>query len=80
MIFPIHEGACFTNEAEKRGLYLSNYLWVKTTSRKKFPKRILMQFERQSHKVDEGNILVIQNDNKYSEDYKQLTKNYYLKF
>ena len=44
-ILPIHEGSYFTNEAEKRNLFLVNYTWVKTTAQKKFPKRMLMQFE-----------------------------------
>ncbi|HEY4800083.1 MAG TPA: methyltransferase [Bacteroidia bacterium] len=80
VIFPIHEGACFTNEAEKRGLFLSDYLWVKTTARKKFPKRILMKFDRAPQPVNEGNVLIIQRDDDYTEEYKQLTKDYYLKF
>ena len=80
IILPVHEGAYFTNEAEKRNLFLVNYTWVKTTTRKKFPKRILMRFEfvRQSSRDDR--LLIIQNDNNYTDDYKELTKDYYLHF
>ena len=80
VILPIHEGAHFTNEAEKRKLYLTQYTWVKTTSRKKFPKRILMQFEFFRQPIDEDNLLVIQSDNRYTDEYKELTKEYYMKF
>ncbi|MFI5164605.1 MAG: tRNA1(Val) (adenine(37)-N6)-methyltransferase [Bacteroidia bacterium] len=80
VILPIHEGSYFTNEAEKRKLFLTNYVWVKTTSRKKFPKRILMQFEFSKKNISDDVILVIQNNNKYTEEYKQLTKDYYPAF
>ncbi|MEK6615360.1 MAG: hypothetical protein AABZ32_04500, partial [Bacteroidota bacterium] len=80
VILPIHEGTYFTNEAEKRNLFLVNYTWVKTTSRKKFPKRILMQFGFFKQPMQEDNILVIQKGNYYTKEYKALTKDYYLKF
>lgn len=79
-ILPIHEGASFTNEAEQRNLFLVNYTWVKTTSRKKFPKRILMRFEFFRKNIEDDNLLVIQNNNSYTDEYKKLTKDYYIKF
>jgi len=80
VIFPIHEGASFTNEAEQRKLFLTKFIWVKTTNRKKFPKRILMQFEFSRKDIPDEAELVIEKDNKYSAEYKALTKEYYLKF
>ncbi|TAL60264.1 MAG: methyltransferase domain-containing protein [Bacteroidetes bacterium] len=80
VIFPIHEGAVFTNEAEKRKLYLSNFVWVKTTNRKKFPKRILMKFGFSRMKDMEDTLLVIQAEKKYTDEYKFLTKDYFLQF
>ncbi|MBI3500206.1 MAG: methyltransferase [Bacteroidetes bacterium] len=80
VIFPVHEGAYFTNEAEKRNLFLTNYMWVKTTSRKKFPKRILMRFEFFKKEIQDDNLLVIQSENNFTSDYKQLTKEFYLHF
>ena len=79
-ILPIHEGAHFTNEAEKRDLFLTHYTWVKTTARKKFPKRILMRFEFFKKNIDDDNLLVIQQNNSYTDEYKKLTKDYYIKF
>ena len=80
VILPVHEGAYFTNEAEKRKLFLTNYSWVKTTDRKKFPKRILMCFEFFKKNIPEDKLIVIQSDNRYTNDYKELTKAYYLNF
>jgi len=80
VILPIHEGSCFTNEAEKRNLFLTNFVWVKTTTRKKTPKRILMQFEFKRKAFSDDTVLVIQSDNTYTDEYKQLTKDYYLRF
>jgi tRNA1Val (adenine37-N6)-methyltransferase len=80
VILPIHEGSCFTNEAEKRNLFLTNFVWVKTTTRKKIPKRILMQFEFSRKPFSEDAVLVIQSDDTYTDEYKQLTKDYYLRF
>lgn len=80
VIFPVHEGAMFTNEAEKRKLYLTNFVWVKTTNRKKFPKRILMEFSFTKKKDIMDSMLVIQNENKFSEEYRSMTKDFYLKF
>ena len=80
VIFPIHEGAYFTNEAEKKKLYLTNYTWVKTSSRKKFPKRILMRFESHRQRDINDNLFVIQSDNRYTDEYKALTRDYYMNF
>jgi tRNA1Val (adenine37-N6)-methyltransferase len=80
VIFPVHEGAMFTNEAEKRNLFLTNYVWVKTTNRKKFPKRILMEFGFIKKDDIKDSMLVIQAENKYTEEYKNLTKDYFLQF
>jgi len=80
VIFPIHEGAMFTNEAEKRELFLTNYVWVKTTSRKKFPKRILMEFGFSEKKDMDDSMIVIQSENKFTEEYKNMTKGYFSQF
>jgi len=78
VILPIHEGAMFTNEAEKRKLYLNNYVWVKTTNRKKFPKRILMEFSNSTSDIKDDSMIIIQADNKYTQAYKDLVKGYFL--
>lgn len=78
-ILPVNEASIFTNEAEKNNFYLTRYVWVKTTSRKKFPKRVLMQFQFSKNEV-EDEILVLQKDKKFTEEYRNLTQDYYAKF
>ena len=80
VIFPIHEGAMFTNEAEKRKLFLTNYVWVKTTNRKKFPKRILMEFSFSEKEEIDDSMIIIQAENTFTDEYKNLTKGYFLQF
>jgi len=80
VIFPIHEGAIFANEAEKRKLFLTNFVWVKTANRKKSPKRILMEFGFSRKDDIEDSMIVIQSENKYTDEYKNLTKDYFLQF
>jgi tRNA1Val (adenine37-N6)-methyltransferase len=80
VIFPIYEGTIFTNEAEKKKLYLTNYVWVKTTNRKKFPKRILMEFGFSENKDMDDSMVIIQAENKFTEEYKNLTRDYFLQF
>jgi tRNA1(Val) A37 N6-methylase TrmN6 len=80
VIFPVHEGAYFTSEAEKQKLFLTDYMWVKTTDKKKFPKRILMKFELKEKSITENKLFTIQNEEGYTHQYKSLTKAYYLKF
>lgn len=80
VVFPVHEGAMFTNEAEKRKLYLANFVWVKTTNRKKFPKRILMEFSFSKTEDINDTLLVIQAENKHTDEYKALAKDYFFKF
>jgi len=78
-ILPIIEGSYFTNDAEKQKLFLNRFTWVKTTARRKFPKRILMQFSRTKTSPHES-ILVISNENGFTKEYRELTKEYYKKF
>lgn len=80
VIFPVHEGAYFTNEAEQKGLFLTDYIWIKTTANKKFPKRIMMKFERSARTVDSDRVITIQDEDGFSSEYKALTRQYYLKF
>lgn len=82
VILPIHEAAHFANQAEKRKLYLTKYVWIKTTNRKRFPKRILMQFELERAEISDSDdpILVIQGDNSYTKEYVELTRDYYINF
>ena len=80
VILPIQESANFADEAERRKLFLTKCLWVKTTNLKKFPKRILMQFEFNQKSEFEDAVLIIQEGGLYTNAYKLLTKDFYVKF
>lgn len=81
IILPVKEGEQFRDLAETKGLHLSRLTRVRTTEDKKTEKRWLMQFEFRPKSFSENSI-VIEKDKRheYSEEYKTLTKDYYLAF
>jgi tRNA1Val (adenine37-N6)-methyltransferase len=81
LILPKKEAAIFREMAQQKGLYLSKLLRVRTRSDKDTEKRHLMQFEFKETEFSEST-LVIESDRamKYTEEYKSLTKDYYLNF
>lgn len=81
LILPTLEADKFKNMAHKKGLYLSKLLRIKSRSDKDSDKRHLMQFEFKPNEFSE-NTLVIENEERhhYTNDYKELTKDYYLNF
>jgi tRNA1Val (adenine37-N6)-methyltransferase len=81
LILPTKEAAKFKEMAEQQGLYLSKLMRVRTRSDKDTEKRHLMQFEFKETEYSEST-LVIESDRamNYTEEYKNLTKDYYLNF
>lgn len=81
VILPVKEGEKFRDLAETKGFYLSKLTRIRTTEDKKTEKRWLMQFEFKPRSFSENSI-VIEKDKRhdYSEEYKALTKEYYLAF
>jgi tRNA1Val (adenine37-N6)-methyltransferase len=81
VILPLKEGELFRDIAETKGMYLSKLTRVRTTEDKKTEKRWLMQFEFKPSEFSENSI-VIEKDKRheYSDEYKELTKDYYLAF
>jgi tRNA1Val (adenine37-N6)-methyltransferase len=81
LILPKNEAGIFREMAKSRGLYLSKLLRIRTTTEKDSEKRHLMQFEFKESEFSEST-LVIESDShrNYTEDYKTLTKEYYLNF
>lgn len=78
VILPVHEAAMFTNEAESKKLFLTKYVWVKTTDKKKIPKRVLMEFELQRRELVEDEVMVIESEGKYTPRFAQLMRDFYL--
>lgn len=81
LILPKNEALQFRELAEKRGLHLSKLMRVKGRADKDTEKRHLMQFEFKPTEFSESS-LTIERDERhtYTEEYKSLTKDYYLHF
>jgi tRNA1Val (adenine37-N6)-methyltransferase len=81
LILPTVEAQKFRRLAESKGLHLSKLLRVRTTIEKDSEKRHLMQFEFKESEFSEST-LVIEGDSSrtYTEEYKALTRDYYLHF
>ncbi len=81
VILPNIEGERFREMAEAKGLHLRRITRVKTTP-EKTEKRFLMQFGFISKPQVSESTLIIEQDNlnaqHYTEEYKELTKEYYL--
>lgn len=81
LILPKLEAERFRALAEKKGLYLSKLLRVKSRADKDTDKRHLMQFEFVPTEFSEKT-LVIEQDQRhhYTDEYKEFTKDYYVNF
>lgn len=81
LILPKQEALIFRELAEKKGLYLSKLMRVKSRADKDTEKRHLMQFEFKPTEFSESS-LTIEKDGRhhYTEEYKTLTRDYYLHF
>jgi len=81
LILPTLEAEKFRVLAQKKGLFLSKLLRVKSKINKDTDKRHLMQFEFTPTEFSEKTIAIeLDERHQYTDDYKQLTKDYYLNF
>ena len=81
LILPTLEADKFRNMAQKKGLYLSKLLRVKSRVDKDTDKRHLMQFEFTPTEFSEETIAIEEDQrHSYTQAYKELTKAYYLNF
>lgn len=81
LILPKNEAIKFREMAEQKGFQLSKLLRVRTRLDKDEEKRQIMQFEYHPSEFSEST-LVIEKDERmsYTEEYKNLTKDYYINF
>ncbi len=81
VILPKNEAEQFRELAKQKGLYLSKLLRVKTKQESESEKRHLMQFEYRETEFSEA-ALVIEKEKRheYTDEYINLTKDYYLHF
>jgi tRNA1Val (adenine37-N6)-methyltransferase len=81
VILPIIEAEKFRVIAEKKGLHLSKLLRVKSRTDKEIEKRHLMQFEFTPSEFSERTLSIEhQERHHYTDEYKELTKDYYPNF
>lgn len=81
LILPVLEAEKFRALAEKRGFYLSKLLRVKSRIDKDVDKRHLMQFEIKPTEFSEETIAIeLTVRHEYTDEYKELTKDYYINF
>ena len=81
LILPILEAEKFRALAEKKGLHISKLLRVKSRIDKTVDKRHLMQFEVKPTEFSEKTIAIEEEvRHQYTDDYKELTKDYYTNF
>ncbi len=81
IILPFKESRMFSIIAETFGLFLKRHCIVKTTESKE-PKRVMAEYINKKPLFVKEEILVIQNSvsGDFTEEYKLLTKDFYLKF
>lgn len=81
LILPTNEARKFREMAETRGLFLSKLLRVRTRLGKETEKRHLMQFEFKQSEFSESTLVIEADSNRnYTEEYRALTRDYYLNF
>lgn len=83
VILPVREGEQFIQLASAQGMHLRRITRVKSTP-DKIEKRWMMQFGFQSKPQISDSVLVMEKDpqvrHSYTDEYKELTKEYYLQF
>jgi tRNA1Val (adenine37-N6)-methyltransferase len=80
LILPVQESLVFTDIALKNNLYLNRKCLVKPNEKKE-PKRVLLEFS--FSQIDlKKELLVIETEKRhhYTEEYRNLTRDFYLKF
>jgi len=81
LIMPTLEAIKFREMAKKKGLNLSKLLRVKSRIDKNIEKRHLMQFEFKPSEFSEQTLSIEQSErHEYTDEYKELTKDYYINF
>ena len=78
IILPISEGNCFINEAEKETLYCSEKIAVFPNPEKP-EKRWLLEFRKEKTTCKESELTIEKKRGVYTEKYREMVKDFYLK-
>ena len=77
LIYPYQQKTDLINVAEKYDLYPAKYLILRGNKNKE-PNRIIVEFKFEETNVKTEELCIRELTNEYTEEYKQLTKDYYL--
>ena len=77
LIMPVREGKVFVEKAEGYGLHCNKRCSIHTTAAKT-PKRWMMQFSTARTLVKEETLIIQDGDQRFTEEYVELTSDYYL--
>lgn len=81
VILPVKEAAFLRELANEKGLQLSKLMRVRTKADQETEKRHIMQFEFAPSSFSEETIVIEKDErHEYTEEYKELTRDYYLGF
>jgi tRNA1Val (adenine37-N6)-methyltransferase len=81
IILPAKEGEHFRDMAERHKFYLTKMMRVRSRADKATDKRLLMQFEWERKSFSESSLTIEKGErHDYTDEYKELTKDYYLAF
>ncbi len=78
IIIPFKEETLFTNLAEENFLFLNRVCRVKGNENTEY-KRSLLEFSFEKRELKEESLIIEIERHQYTDDYKNLTKNFYLK-
>ena len=79
VVYPTEEATGFEKTAAANGLYCNRRMWIRSTP-DGTPKRVLMEFSRQDASVPDGELAIELARHQYSDEYRELTKDFYLHF
>ncbi|MHC1705819.1 MAG: tRNA1(Val) (adenine(37)-N6)-methyltransferase [Tenuifilaceae bacterium] len=78
-VFPYAEGNVFIAQAASYGLYCNKKLYIQSKPEKPI-LRILVDFSFEKRRLMEDNLSIHREDSEYTDEYKLLTKDFYLAF
>ena len=77
VILPLTEGKSFIEKMKTEGLFCNELVRVKSKA-DRVEKRLMMQFSFQKSPIKESDLIIRKDDQNYTDEYINLTKDYYL--
>jgi tRNA1Val (adenine37-N6)-methyltransferase len=77
VILPLKEGSMFKEKAVAKGLYCRTLVKIKTKKGKQ-EKRLIMEFLLFPSPLEEKELIIQEEDTRYTEEYLELTRDYYI--